>query len=108
MLGSAVSSKRPTDFQPRSLMGAGDFPETKRQADAGVHMGWPYSAVGMHKALHSPKGFPRRASSAQRMVAFETPPEVRSSFMFRARALRGLTSELSGFAATLLMVLRGS
>jgi hypothetical protein len=81
MLGSAVSSKRPTDLQPKSLMGEGDFPETKRQADAGVHMGWPYSAVGMHKALHSSKGLPRRSSSAPRILAFETPPEVRSSFM---------------------------
>jgi hypothetical protein len=39
MLGSAVSSKRPTDLQPKSLIGDGDFPDTKRHAEAGVHFG---------------------------------------------------------------------
>src|SRR5262245_11107563 len=88
MLGSAVSSKRPTDFQPKSLIGPGDFPATKRHADAGVHMGCPYSAVGMHNALHSAKGLPRRRSSAPRMLALVTPPDVRSSFMIVGVSLR--------------------
>jgi len=35
MLGSAVSSRTPTDFQPRS-----PWPAMKRQAEAGVHQGW--------------------------------------------------------------------
>src|SRR5712691_13133966 len=36
MLDSAVSSRTPTDFQPRSHMGDGDWPAMKRQAEAGV------------------------------------------------------------------------
>jgi len=82
MLGNAVSSSRPSDFQPKSLIGDGDFPETKRHADAGVHIGCPYSAVGMHRALHAAIGLPRRSTSAPWMLAFVIPPEVRSSFMF--------------------------
>ena len=79
MLDSAVSSSTPTDFQPRSHMGDGDWPAMKRQAEAGVHMGWPYSAVGMHRALESAIGLPSKSTSASRMLVFVTPPDVRRS-----------------------------
>jgi hypothetical protein len=62
-------------------MGDGDFPETKRHADAGVHMGCPYSAVGMHKALHAAIGLPKSSTREPRMLAFVMPPEVRRSFI---------------------------
>ena len=62
MLGSAVSSSTPTDFQPRPTMERS--PEMNRQAEAGVHMGWPYSAVGMQRALESAMGLPSSSTSA--------------------------------------------
>src|SRR3954447_14217979 len=52
----------------------------KRQAEAGVHEGWPYSAVGMQRALDSSIGFPSRSTRASRMLVFVTPPDVRRSF----------------------------
>src|SRR6185436_3777416 len=52
----------------------------KRQAEAGVHQGWPYSAVGMHRALESSIGLPSRSTRASRMLVFVTPPDVRRSF----------------------------
>src|SRR4051812_6954108 len=81
MLGNAVSSSTPTDFQPRSHMAPGLRPAMKRQAEAGVHMGWPYSAVGMQRALESAIGLPNRPTKASRMLGFVTPPDVSSSFM---------------------------
>jgi hypothetical protein len=33
---------------------------TKRQAEAGAHIGWPYSAVGMQSAWESAIGLPSR------------------------------------------------
>jgi hypothetical protein len=42
-------------------------------------MGWPYSAVGMHRALESAIGLPSRPASASRMLVFVTPPDVRRS-----------------------------
>ena len=51
----------------------------KRQTEAGVHMGWPYSAVGMHRALDSAIGLPSRSTNASRMLAFVTPPDVSRS-----------------------------
>ena len=39
-------------------------------------MGWPYSAVGMHRALDSAIGLPSRSTNASRMLAFVTPPDV--------------------------------
>src|SRR5262245_6999348 len=77
MLGSAVSSRTPIDFQPRSFA-----PAMKRQAEAGVHQEWPHSAVGMHRALDSSIGLPTRSTSAWRMLVFATPPDVSRSFMF--------------------------
>jgi hypothetical protein len=61
-------------------MGEGDWPATKRQAEAGVHMGWPYSAVGMQRALESAIGLPNRPTRASQMLGFVTPPDVRRSF----------------------------
>src|SRR5262249_14953457 len=87
MLGSAVSSRTPTDFQPRSHMGA-DWPAMKRQAEAGVHMRWPYCAVGMQRALESAIGLPSKPTSASRMLVFVTPPEVRRSFTLASCAQR--------------------
>ena len=52
----------------------------KRQAEAGVHMGWPYSAVGMQRALEAAIGLPSRPTSASQMLVFVTPPDVRRSF----------------------------
>ena len=75
MLDSAVSSRIPTDFQPKS-----PWPAMKRQAEAGVHQGWPYSAVGMQRALDSAIGLPSRSTSASRMLVLVTPPDVRRSF----------------------------
>jgi hypothetical protein len=80
MLGSAVSSSTPTDFQPRPTMGWPEFPLMNRQAPApGPPMGCPYCAVGMHRALESAIGLPRRSTNARRMLAFVTPADVRRS-----------------------------
>jgi hypothetical protein len=49
------------------------------KAEAGVHMGWPYCAVGMHRALESAIGLPSNSTSASRMLGFLTPPDVRRS-----------------------------
>ena len=43
-------------------------------------IGCPYIAVGMHSAVDSAIGLPRSSTSASRMLAFVTPPEVSSSF----------------------------
>jgi hypothetical protein len=74
---SAVSSRTPIDFQPRSHMGDGDRPAMKRQAEAGVHMEWPHSAVGIQRALEPAIGLPNRSISASRMLVFVTPRDVR-------------------------------
>jgi hypothetical protein len=42
-------------------------------------MGWPYAAVGMHSALESAIGLPRRPAKALRMLTFLTPADVRRS-----------------------------
>jgi hypothetical protein len=77
-------------------MGEGELPETKRHADAGVHIGCPYSAVGMHKALHAAIGLPRRSTSAPRMLAFVIPPEVRRSFMSRVWVICKANVKMAG------------
>jgi len=52
-----------------------------RQAfSPGPFQGCPYIAVGMHRALESAMGLPSISTSASRMLAFVTPPDVRSSF----------------------------
>ena len=57
----------------------GSWPAMNSQAVAGVHMGWPYCAEGMHRALDSAIGLPSRSTSASRILGFVTPPEVRRS-----------------------------
>ena len=81
MLGSAVSSSTPNDFHPRSHMGVEDWPLMKRQAPAGVPVGCPYPAVGMHRALDAVIGLPRRSTRALWMLVFLMPADVRSIFM---------------------------
>src|SRR5262245_59087935 len=80
MLGSAVNSSTPTDFQPRSTMLRSEFPLMNRQGPLpGPTMGCPYCAVGMHRALESAIGLPRRSINALRMLAFLTPADVSRS-----------------------------
>src|SRR5438045_9090689 len=80
MLGRAVSSSTPTDFQPRSTIGFSDVPLMNCQALApGPTMGWAYAAVGMHSAFESAIGLPRRSTNALRMLTFLTPADVRRS-----------------------------
>src|SRR5688572_18809805 len=82
MLGSAVSSSTPRDFQSSSHMGLlGSCPLMRRHAPAGRTMGCPYIAVGMQSAFDSAIGLPRRSTRASRMLAFLMPAEVRRSFM---------------------------
>ncbi len=91
MLGSAVSSSTPTDFHPSPHIGGPDaLPLMKRHEPAGLPRGCPYRAVGMHKAVQSAMGLPRRSSSAAWMLAFLTPAEVRSSFMMPFRSLANM------------------
>src|SRR3954453_3139305 len=81
MLGSAVSSRTPSVFQPSEVMAPhGGIPLTKPRTEAGPHLGWPHCAVGMHRALESAMGLPNRPINASRMLRFVTPPDVRSSF----------------------------
>src|SRR5829696_9653774 len=83
MLGSAVSSSTPKDFQPSSHIGqSGSFPLMNSHAfTPGPTQGCPYIAVGMQRALASLIGLPRRSTSALWMLGFLTPADVRRSFM---------------------------
>src|SRR6266536_2144367 len=81
MLGSAVSSSTPKDFQPNSHMGVlASRPLMNRHA-------WPapsglaYIAVGMQRASDSAIGLPRRSTSASWMLVFLMPAEVRRNLM---------------------------
>src|SRR3954451_21634854 len=81
MLGSAVSSSTPTDFQPRSTIGFSECPLMNCHAlTPGPAMGCPYIAVGMHTALESAIGLPSSSTRASRMLVLVTPPDVRRSF----------------------------
>ena len=40
----------------------------------GPTFGWPYCAVGMHRALDSSIGLPMRSTRASRMVGVGRPP----------------------------------
>src|SRR6185437_10101128 len=88
MVGSAVSSSTPKDFQPSSHMGSADRPVMNRHAPAQAMRG-PYIdpciAVGMQRALDSLIGLPRRSSSVSRMLAFLMPADVRRSFILPPR-----------------------
>ena len=82
MLGSAVSSSTPNDFQPSSHMGQrGSRPLMNRQAAPGPAKGCPYEAVGMQRALASLIGLPRRSTSASWMLGFLMPADVSRSLI---------------------------
>ena len=81
MLGSAVSSSTPSDFQPSSHMGVEACPLMKRQAEPGPLMGCPYDAVGMQRALESAIGLSSRSTSADWMLEFLMPADVSRSLM---------------------------
>src|SRR4029453_10222024 len=81
MLGSAVSSSTPKDFQPSSHMGVDARPVMNRHAPPGLPWGCPYPAVGMQRALESAIGLPRRPTSASLMLVFLMPADVRRSLM---------------------------
>src|SRR6476659_6204838 len=76
MLGSAVSTSTPRDFQPNSHIGVVARPLMNRHATPGVR-GCPYAAVGMQRALDSAIGLPRRSTSASLILVFLMPAEVR-------------------------------
>src|SRR4029078_7494154 len=82
MLGSAVSSSTPRDFQPSSHIGQlGSCPLMNCHAfSPGPTQGCPYIAVGMQRALDSVIGLPSRSTSASWMLAFLMPADVRRSF----------------------------
>src|SRR5215471_853835 len=80
MLGSAVSSSTPKDFQPSSHNGVPARPVMNRLAAAGPPIGCPYDAVGMQRALDSAIGLPSRPVSASWMLVFLIPADVRRSF----------------------------
>src|SRR5262245_559319 len=80
-LGRAVSSRTPTDFQPRPTVGVPvSCPLMQSHAWRGPAIGCPYSAVGMHRAVDSAIGLPSRSTSASRMLAFLMPADVRRNF----------------------------
>src|SRR3954462_10590315 len=88
MLGSAVSSSTPRDFQPSPDMGhLGSRPLMNRHAAPGPAMGCPYAAVGMQRALASAMGLPSRSTSASWMLGFLMPAEVRRSLMLPPESL---------------------
>src|SRR6266852_7683015 len=81
MLGSAVSSSTPNDFQPNSHMGVlGSRPLMNRHAWK-APSGRAYTAVGMQRALDSAIGLPSRSTSALWMLVFLMPAEVRRNLM---------------------------
>src|SRR5262245_2796161 len=82
MLGSAVSSSTPSDFQPNSHMGQrGSCPLMNRQALTGPARGCAYDAVGMQSALDSAIGLPMRSTSAPWILGFLIPAEVSRNLM---------------------------
>ncbi|SDO44414.1 hypothetical protein SAMN05421507_102548 [Lentzea jiangxiensis] len=90
MLGRAVSSRTPSDAQPRpercrDPASAATNPRT----DPGPHSGWPHWAVGTHRAWHSEIGLRRSRTSAEWMLGFVTPPAVSRSFTAGLRNVRG-------------------
>src|SRR5215217_6566137 len=83
MVGSAVSSNTPKDFQPSSHIGQlGSCPLMNCHAfSPGPTEGCPYIAVGMQRALESLIGLPKRSTSALWMLGFLIPADVRRSFI---------------------------
>src|SRR5215471_15050910 len=86
MLGSAVSSSTPRDFQPSSHRGVSATPWISWYAiDAPLAKG--YAAVGMQRALESVIGLPSSSTSVLRMLVLLMPAEVRRSRMRPFRRL---------------------
>src|SRR2546428_10835944 len=80
MLGSAVSSSTPNDFQPNSHMGVlGSCPLMNLHASSGCPRA--YVAVGMQRALDSAIGLPSKSTSASWMLVFLIPADVRRNLM---------------------------
>src|SRR5882672_10686950 len=80
MLGRAVSSSSPSDFQPNSQKGSPNDPQiTFRAIPAPPAMA--YIAVGTKRALASAIGLPRRSTNALRMLVLLMPADVRRSFI---------------------------
>jgi hypothetical protein len=79
MLGSAVSSSTPKDFQPNSHKGVVARPLICRHARP-APPGRAYAAVRMQRALDSAIGLPSRSTSASWLLAFLMPAEVSRSF----------------------------
>src|SRR5436305_11256210 len=79
MLGSAVSSRTPTDRQPSSVMGVDAEPLMTRYAIS-APLDIAYTAVGMQSALDAAIGLPSNSTSASEMLAFFTPADVSRSF----------------------------
>jgi hypothetical protein len=82
MLGSAVSSSTPKDFQPSSHIGQlGSCPLMNCHAfSPGPTQGCPYIAVGMQRAVDSAIGLPSRSTSASWMLAFLMPAAYEQQF----------------------------
>src|ERR1700733_3231989 len=80
MVGSAVSSSTPNDFQPSSHKGVAADPQIILRAMP-APPGMAYTAGGMQRALHSAIGLPSSSTSASWMLVFLIPAEVRRSLM---------------------------
>ena len=81
LVGARQAHRTPVDLQPRSTIGFWDRPLMNSHARTpGPFHGCPYIAVGMQSAVASSIGLPSIATSASRMLALVTPPEVRRSF----------------------------
>src|SRR4029078_3581694 len=81
MVGSAVSSRTPSDAQPRpEKCRKSGSAATRRATDTGPHIGCPHCAVGTTRAWHCATGFPSSCTSAEWMLGFVTPPDVSKSF----------------------------
>src|ERR1700730_5774360 len=80
ILGRAVSSSTPNDFQPTSHKGVAATPRISRHATA-APPGMAYTAVGMQRALDSAIGLPSRSTRALRMLSLLMPAEVSRNFM---------------------------
>src|SRR6476660_1941121 len=105
MLGSAVSSSTPKDFQPSPHMGLlGSCPLMNRQAAPGPAVGCPYPAVGMQRALASAIGLPRRSTSALWMLGFLMPAEVSRNFMMALLILYQLSITFLEFCPVLCLL----
>src|SRR5688572_25321809 len=116
MLGRAVSSRTPSEAQPRPdryCQSEAESAATKPRTDAGPHIGWPHCAVGTHRARHSETGLPRSCTSAEWMLGFVTPPDVSRSFTvspnreLELNALNGRRTEPQGFIVGRTSVSRG-